>query len=169
MSDAWEIVYIYVWCMHVWVHIYNMYYVWVCMYIVYMYVLRMYVGVHVCVFVYVCRRVFMCMCIHECSVACCNNTDPFGEIQTRCERFGLVFTVDPIARRFEDRLMRWSEDSYWFVQWRSDVIWTRNRVISCKCTRSPSFWLFYFIEIILWNLNSRYCVSLSPVLPQNPV
>jgi len=47
------------------------------------------------------------------------------------------------------------------------MIWTRNCVISCKCTRSPSLWLVYFIEIIFELLildivfhYHRYCLEI---------
>ena len=47
----------------------------------------------VCGFMYECTGVFLCEFM--CSVACCSDTDPFGEIQTRYRRFVLVLVMNP--------------------------------------------------------------------------
>ena len=113
----------------------------------------------------------VCMCIHVymwrvyvygCTfawihgwVACCSVSDPFGEIRTHCRRFRFVPVMDLLEWRFKDRPMGWSEDAYWFVQWRPDNDSNPNRVISCEyfflchfliycCQKSYICYLFYF-------------------------
>jgi len=75
-----------------------------------------YMGVHFCVYVHVCKSVFMFTFI--CMIAWYSDTDPFSEIETRCRRFIIVFVINLIHWRFEDLPMRWSGDPYRFMQWR---------------------------------------------------
>ena len=96
-----------------------------------------------CLCVWLC---IMCVSLYTCVYGCMSQWyKPTYEIRTW---FEFVLIVDRIHWRFKGRPMGWSEDPYGFVSEDQMTIWTQNRIISCKCTRSPSLWLFYFIEII---------------------
>ena len=76
--------------------------------------MRMYVGVHLCVCVHVCKSIFMFTCV--CLDVCCSITDPLVRPGLDNRRFIVVPVADPIYRPLEDRSMRWSVDQYRFVQ-----------------------------------------------------
>ena len=85
----------------------------------------MYVIICRCIPVYVCG-VCRCTCayLYSCefmfSVACCSvsNSPVRSELGNR--RFEFIPVVDPIDWKFEDRLMGWFGDLYWFVLWIPD-------------------------------------------------
>ena len=73
----------------------------------------------------------MCTCACVCIYACARcvlqrfrthsrDADLFGKIRTCYRRFRFVPVMNLIHRRFEDRSMGWSADSYRFVQWTPD-------------------------------------------------
>jgi len=114
----------------------------------------MYVGVcivvHICMWVYtyvhvhVCKRVFMCTCIHEYLIACYSILDSFVRSELGNKRLKVVPVMDPIHRRFEDWSMGWSVDQYRFVSEDQTAIQFQNRVISCECLFLCHFLIYHF-------------------------
>jgi len=108
-------------CVGMCIYIYNMYvcvYSYICMYVgipVYVCTCGVRVWIHVWVY-YVCVDSPSSLYL----VASYNDTDPFGEIRTRYRRLEFVLVVNPIQWQFEDQSMRWSRDSYRFMQLRPD-------------------------------------------------
>ena len=121
-------------------------------------------SVFVCTIVcYVCKFVWVCLWLRVTAVL-----DPFVRSELGNRIFELVFVVGPINWRFKDR-PPWDDMEIHTGSCSEDqtAIWTRNRVISCKCTGSPFLWLFYFIEIIFELLilenvfrHHRYCLGI---------
>ena len=81
------------------------------MHIIYMYVytcIGIYVGVHVCVCVYVCgvyMRTGICSCEFMSMVVYYSVLDSLGRSELSNGRFGFVPNLDPILWQFEDRSM----------------------------------------------------------------
>jgi len=163
---------------YAWMGMYIMY-VCICI-LVYMYVF----WCRVCVFGV--RMSSVCSCKFMCLVVWHSVSDLFGKIRTRCKRFRFVLVMDSMGWRSEDRPMRWSRDSYRFVQWRPDddsdlksrhfmwvfVYWSISisvflPYVSYECT-------YYFVlfsscrQILLYHdaliLFYRYIVTLLPTL-----
>ena len=146
---AWVLLHVYVWvhkmCV-VYVCVYNMF---VCVY----YVHGWHTCVYACVYVHICGVCIytgVCLCEFTGWVAYYSVSDPFGEIRTCCRRLGFMLAINPKHRRFEDRLMGWSRDSYWFMQWRLDGESVTNYIISYECL---------FLCNSLFTIASRYSYS----------
>ena len=100
-----------------------------------------------CVYGYMCEYT-LCVCVDSPTSLCVwlhVTSDSFVRSELVNGRFEFVSILNPIHRRFEDQLIRWSRDSYRFMQWRPNgdsvlkschFMW----VILCEC-------LFLYISL----------------------